>query len=122
MSAEVVGGTPRIAAADIESSWVQVRWDDGRLSRYHHLWLRDNCPQLRHPATGHRTVDTAQIPQDCRPSVAEVTPGGDLRITWAHDGHVSTYCRAWLASHDYSNGVRNARPMVAGKINPPPWR
>jgi gamma-butyrobetaine dioxygenase len=113
VSAEVVGGTaPSIAAADIDSRWVQVRWEDGRVSRYHHLWLRDNCPQLRHPATGHRTVDTAQIPEDCRPSAAEVTSGGEVRITWGHDGHVSTYPAAWLASHDYSNGVRNARPVA----------
>ena len=113
MSTEVVGEVrPSIAAADTELRWVCVWWEDGTVSRYHHLWLRDNCPQLRHPATGHRTIDTAQIPEDCRPSAAEVAEDGDhLRITWAHDGHVSTYPAAWLAANDYSNGIRNTRPV-----------
>ena len=113
MSTEVVGEVrPSIAAADIELRWVRVWWDDGTDSRFHHLWLRDNCPQLRHPATGHRTIDTAQIPEDCRPSAVEVAAGGDdLRVTWAHDGHVSTYPAAWLAANDYSNGTRNTRPV-----------
>jgi gamma-butyrobetaine dioxygenase len=112
VSVEVVGEVrPSIAAADIELRWVRVWWDDGRVSRYHHLWLRDNCPQLRHPATGHRTIDTAQIPEDCRPSAVEVAAGDDLRVTWAHDGHVSTYPAAWLAANDYSKGTRNTRPV-----------
>jgi gamma-butyrobetaine dioxygenase len=112
VSAEVVGEVaPAIGAADLEPRWVRVRWEDGRVSRYHHLWLRDNCPQLRHPATGHRTVDTAQIPADCRPTAVEVVGGDDLRVTWASDGHVSTYPASWLAANDYSNGVRNARPV-----------
>jgi len=111
MSADVVGDLrPTIAAADIEGRWVRVYWDDGTISRYHHVWLRDNCPQLRHPATGHRTVDTAQIPQDCRPSAAEVTAADALRVTWSHDGHVSTYESAWLMANDYSNGARNSHP------------
>jgi [2-(trimethylamino)ethyl]phosphonate dioxygenase len=112
VSAEVVGEVrPSIAAADIDLRWVRVWWDDGTVSRYHHLWLRDNCPQLRHPATGHRTIDTAQIPEDCRPSAVEVAAGDDLRVTWAHDGHVSSYPAAWLAANDYSNGARNTRPV-----------
>jgi gamma-butyrobetaine dioxygenase len=100
---------PSIAQAVIESRSVRVSWDDGRVSRYHHLWLRDNCAQLCHPATGHRIVDTATIPADCRPSAVEVVAGDKLRITWADDGHVSTYPGAWLADNDYSNGARLTR-------------
>jgi gamma-butyrobetaine dioxygenase len=109
VSAEVVDDVrPTIADAGIEARWVRVSWDNGRISRYHHVWLRDNCPQLRHPATGHRTVDTPEIPPDCRPSAVEVTVGDSLRVTWTHDAHVSTYGSAWLLANDYSNGVRNS--------------
>lgn len=111
MNAEVAGEVrPRIIDAAVERRWVRVSWDDGRVSRYHHLWLRDNCPQLADPATGHRIVDTATIPADCRPSAVEVVDADTLRITWAGDAHVSTYGRDWLAAHDYSNGARATRP------------
>jgi gamma-butyrobetaine hydroxylase len=100
---------PAITGASVEHRWVQVTWVDGRLSRYHHLWLRDNCPELADAATGHRIVDTASIPADCRPSTAEVVDADTLRVTWA-DSHVSTYGAAWLAAHDYSNGARASPP------------
>jgi gamma-butyrobetaine dioxygenase len=89
-----------------------VSWDDGRVSRYHHLWLRDNCPQLADTATGHRIVDTATIPADCRPSAVEVVDTDALRVTWAGDAHISTYPGGWLLAHDYSNGVRTTRPSL----------
>ncbi len=111
MNAEAAGeGRPRIIGASVEPRWVRVTWDDGQISRYHHLWLRDNCPQLADPATGHRIVDTATIPAECRPAAVEVVDADALRITWAGDGHVSTYAREWLAAHDYSNGARVVRP------------
>jgi len=79
------------------------------VSRYHHLWLRDNCPQLADPVTGHRIVDTATIPADCRPSAVDVVDADALRVTWGGDAHVSTYPGEWLAAHDYSNGARATR-------------
>ena len=102
-----------IVAAVPEARALRVTWDDGTVSRYHYLWLRDNCPQLAHASTGHRIADTASIPEDCRPSTVELADGADLRITWLHDGHVSTFSSAWLSSHDYSNGVRAIRAAPA---------
>jgi gamma-butyrobetaine dioxygenase len=98
-----------ITGASVEHRWVQLSWDDGGVSRFHHLWLRDNCPQLADAATGHRIVDTASIPADCRPAAVEVVDADTLCITWS-DSHVSTYRGEWLAAHDYSNGARASRP------------
>jgi alpha-ketoglutarate-dependent taurine dioxygenase len=89
---------------------LRIKWDDGTVSRYHYLWLRDNCPQLAHVATGHRIADTASIPEDCRPVHVDFAAGTELSITWQHDGHSSTFSSAWLVSHDYSNGVRLSSP------------
>lgn len=83
-------------------------WPDGTQSTFHHLWLRDNCPQLRHATTGHRVAETSAIPDDVHPAQARVD-GDALVLTWAHDGHVSTFPLAWLRAHDYSNGVRRVR-------------
>ena len=84
-----------------------ISWANGDVSRLLHFWLRDNCPQLRHATTEHRAVETSSIPVDVRPSSAVVNPDGAVEITWAHDGHISTFAGAWLRSNDYSNGARH---------------
>ncbi len=86
-----------------------VTWSNGRASRYHYFWLRDNCPQLRHPSTNHRVVETSSLPADVRPATAAITPAGELRIVWQHDGHESCYAPAWLRAFDYSNAVQRDR-------------
>ncbi len=99
-------GAERVAVVGPE---LEVAWADGRTSRYLHLWLRDNCPQLRHATTGHRVAETSDIPDDVHPSDASVTADGDVRVTWAHDAHVSTFDAAWLREHDYGAGRRVER-------------
>ena len=88
---------------------LSVTWSDGRTSRYHYFWLRDNCPQLRHPSTNHRVVETSSLPADVRPASAEITPAGELKIVWQHDGHESRFAPAWLRAYDYSNHAQRVR-------------
>lgn len=83
-----------------------ISWLNGDVSSLLHFWLRDNCPQLRHATTKHRTVETSTIPTDMRPTSAVVNPDGAVEITWSHDGHVSTFTTEWLRANDYSNGAR----------------
>lgn len=87
---------------------VQVVWSDGRTSSFHHVWLRDNCPQKRHPQTNHRVDETSAIPLDIEPVSVQLVDGS-LQVGW-HDGHVSTFDEGWLERHDYSNGVRRSKP------------
>ncbi|MEZ4706996.1 MAG: DUF971 domain-containing protein [Caldilineaceae bacterium] len=75
---------------------LQISWSDGVQSTFHYFWLRDNCPQLRHPSTNHRVVETSEIPADVQPAYAEVASNGCLRIVWRHDGHESLFDPAWL--------------------------
>jgi gamma-butyrobetaine dioxygenase len=107
MSAELV-------SADVGQRALTVRWADGTTSTFHHLWLRDNCPQLRHATTNHRVAETSEIPGDVHPSAAVVDAGGNLAVTWAHDGHISTFTPSWLRAYDYSNGARSvaAEPVL----------
>ena len=83
-----------------------ISWANGDVSRLLHFWLRDNCPQLRHATTEHRTVETSSIPVDVHPGSTIVHDNGDVEITWAHDGHRSTFTARWLRTNDYSNGAR----------------
>ena len=102
---EIVG----VTQLDYDDRVLTIGWRDGRISTFHHLWLRDNCPQLRHATTGHRVVETSTIPDDIRPSAVTFASAGTIEITWSPDGHVSTFDAGWLRDHDYSNGARRAR-------------
>ncbi len=97
----------QICALTVRQFDLGVQWDDGGSSTFHHLWLRDNCPQLRHATTNHRVVETSEIPHDVCPATAVIDAGGALVITWGHDRHVSSFDAAWLRANDYSNGVRH---------------
>ncbi len=104
--------TDQRPTVQLEDGFLTISWDAGDSSRFHYLWLRDNCPQLLHSTTGHRIVETSTIPADVRPALAEITDAGDLRVEW-EDGHVSTFPARWLRDHDYSNGVRaQLTPLV----------
>jgi len=100
-----------IEAIEIHPRHLVAIWADGRTSAFHHVWLRDNCPQMRHSQTGHRVVETSSIPLDIRPTSAAPVIDGGITVTWP-DGHVSSFPAEWLLRHDYSNGASWARDAV----------
>ena len=97
-----------ISTADLHPRFVKIKWSDGHMSSFHHVWLRDNCPQKRHPQTNHRVDETSAIPLDIEPTSATVVDGA-LQVLWSDD-HQSTFGADWLAEHDYSNGIRREKP------------
>jgi hypothetical protein len=64
-----------ITAVESHPRHVQVRWSDGHSSTFHHVWLRDNCPQKRHPQTNHRVDETSAIPLDIAPTMVQLVDG-----------------------------------------------
>ena len=89
-----------------EKTWLSLTWDDGYTSKYHYMWLRDNCPQSQELASKQRIVETADIPVDIHPEHAQINDSGALEITWSNDGHTSRFDADWLQEHCYSNGSR----------------
>jgi gamma-butyrobetaine dioxygenase len=103
-----------IAGLDARASALEVTWDDGHASRFHYLWLRDNCrcATCRHPQTLERTFDLLTVPVDLRAESAALRPDGSIGVVWDNDGHVSVYPPGWLRAHCYSEAARAARrPM-----------
>lgn len=86
---------------------------DGVDRRFHHVWLRDNCPcsACRIESTGERRLFTADIPDAIAPTAASMDPVGDLTVDW-NDGHRSAFSAAWLAAHDYSGPRRDRHVPV----------
>jgi len=71
----------RMLAVRREAAALSVEWSDGRRSRFHVLWLRDNCPcrQCRHPQALERTYMFLDHPA---PELAScsIDDDGDLEV------------------------------------------
>lgn len=86
-----------------------LHWDDGRVSRFDALWLRDNCacPSCRHPQAMERLymfIDHAppHITQVAQ-TTAEVL---EVHFSQGAEHHVSRFQIAWLRQHCYSSAAR----------------
>jgi gamma-butyrobetaine dioxygenase len=101
-----------IAHVALDDRHVRVVWTDESVSMFHHVWLRDNSPQRRHPETGHRVEETSAISPDVRPVDVMIDGEGRLQIDWGPDDHISLFEPDWLRRHDYSNNVRLEPPTV----------
>ena len=79
-----------------------LHWDDGRRSRLHALWLRDNCacPQCRHPQALERTF---MFIDHSTPAIASalLEQGGVLQVGFlsGDETHVSRFSTGWLRAH-----------------------
>jgi gamma-butyrobetaine dioxygenase len=72
--------------------------DDG--SRYHAVWLRDNCPcaACALPGSGQKLFSVTDVPAELTvKSVGQDASG--VTVEFAPDGHVSTFDLAWLREH-----------------------
>jgi gamma-butyrobetaine dioxygenase len=68
--------------------------------RFPAVWLRDNCPcaECLDPASGQKLRDITELPAGLAVSAAE-EEGESVVVTYAPDGHRSTFARSWLAAH-----------------------
>src|SRR4051794_41972820 len=78
----------RLTAARMTDNLVQLHWSDGRISRFHAVWLRDNCPCpiCRHPHALERRVLFLHHPEPPRGVGAEIDGGGVTGAVAGVDG------------------------------------
>lgn len=74
-----------------------VTWDDGTMTHFPTIWLRDNCPSGLHPETRERVSDLLALDQS--PVLVSAAPGDKTAELRYADGHVSAMPLAFLASH-----------------------
>ncbi|AIO68715.1 gamma-butyrobetaine dioxygenase [Burkholderia oklahomensis] len=89
---------------------VEVDWADGRVSPFHNLWLRDNCPcpACVYSVTREQVFEIADMPEDLEAATAEIDAQGALAVQW-QDGHVSRFDPGWLRAHAYDDASRAER-------------
>jgi gamma-butyrobetaine dioxygenase len=95
---------------------ILVTWDDDRQSRFHALWLRDNCacPECRHPTALERQWLFVDMPEPVLVSAAMLTSGGAVDIQFAGPKpgaphHTSRFDAGWLRHHSYAAWARRER-------------
>jgi alpha-ketoglutarate-dependent taurine dioxygenase/DUF971 family protein len=114
---------------DRQQRYIEITWKDGHCSRFHHIWLRDNCTcaECGDRSGGHRYLELGSIDPDISLDEVSVEDSGSLCIRWSGDGHVTRYSPAWLRAHCYSSesiAARRQQPVLwdsnlNGKI--PEW-
>jgi gamma-butyrobetaine dioxygenase len=100
---------------------VSIAWADGRISPFHHVWLRDNCPceQCVYTVTREQVFEIVDAAADLKPAAAHIDGDGCLRIDW-QDGHHSRFDPGWLRAHAYDDESRAER--LAAKPKAYLWR
>lgn len=88
---------------------IAVRWSDGSRSRFHTLWLRDNCSTGGDKRGAHRTFLTSDLDPNLRTTNAVIDDHGDIEVEFSDD-HRSTFAPAWLRANCPEPTTRVRRP------------
>lgn len=93
---------------------LSVYWQDGRVSRYHSIWLRENAADdsTVNPATRERTLDLSTLAG--WPTIAEASleASGAITLVFAPEQRALSFHPGWLRAHDYSNLEDPEAPLV----------
>lgn len=107
----VAGARSRAIVARNGEHFVQVRWADGKLSRFHAFGLRDDCrcSVCCDASIGQRLVNTAALARDSRAlSVVPQASGTALAVRWS-DGHAFEFDSSLLRAQCPSEWARAER-------------
>lgn len=96
-----------LAASTIEvtNTGITVGWSDGRKSRFHALWLRDNCASGGDRQSGDRVFSIIDLNPELFVLDAERNDDGDLAVEFS-DGHESVITFEWLQANSYETHDR----------------
>ena len=69
---------------------INIDWKDGKKSKFHFLWLRDNCPYGVHPTARQRTFNFLKVSEKIYPIKYSIKKN-KLQIVWSENKHKSHY-------------------------------
>lgn len=107
--------TKKLHGVDVRHrEFIILRWQDGKMSKYHLLHLRTwcLCPQCGHP-TGQRLINCSEVNKSGLDIEKVFVKGDTLNIVW-NDHHESSFSCAWLLANSYSEWAldNHARRMA----------
>ena len=91
----------------IGASSVDIIWNDKKISNFHFLWLRDNCPSSFHPDTRMRKFNLLDVSENIKPISCSINKDGNLLIKWNENNHQSIFLKNWLRDNCYTIKIKN---------------
>ena len=80
---------------------LSISWGDNFKSKYHFLWLRDNCPSAIHPTANMRVFNILTVSKKIFPKKINLNQN-QLDIDWSEGSHKSKFNLQWLRNHCYT--------------------
>lgn len=104
-----------LADTQVLDDQIRVRWADGRVSPFHHQWLRDNCPcgECVYSVTREQVLEIVDVDEHLSAVSAQIDQGF-LSVQW-RGGHHSQYDPGWLRAHAYDDESRAERRAMKPK-------
>ena len=92
-----------------KSKYIEILWADKHISKFHFLWLRDNCPSAFHQDTRMRKFNILSVSEKIKPLNLYHT-ATTLKINWSEGNHNSVFKLKWLRDFCYTE--KNQHPYV----------
>ena len=83
------------------NQFIEITWLDKHISKFHFLWLRDNCPTAIHPTANMRIFNILSVTKNIFPKKIIINKN-KLKIYWSEKNHKSNFEIKWLRDHCYS--------------------
>ena len=84
-----------------KNQFIEITWLDKHISKFHFLWLRDNCPSAIHPTANMRIFNILSVTKNIFPKEIHINKT-KLIIYWSEKNHKSNFEIKWLRDHCYS--------------------
>ena len=92
---------------------LSIKWNDNFKSKFHFLWLRDNCPTAIHPTANMRVFNILSVSKKIFPKKYTIE-NNKLNINWSEGKHTSIFDLKWLRDHCYTeiNKEKYSSPYI----------
>ena len=80
---------------------LSILWKDNFESKFHFMWLRDNCPTAIHPTANMRVFNILSVSKNIFPKMYKIEKN-KLNIDWSEGDHTSKFNLKWLRDHCYT--------------------
>ncbi|MBD1147716.1 TauD/TfdA family dioxygenase [Pelagibacterales bacterium SAG-MED31] len=83
------------------NKYLEIYWSDNHISKFHFLWLRDNCPSAFHKDTRMRNFNILTVSKQIKPLNFKIT-NKNIHISWSENNHHSIYSLRWIRDNCYT--------------------
>ena len=91
------------------NQFIEITWLDKHISKFHFLWLRDNCPSAIHPTANMRIFNILSVTKNIFPKDININKT-KLIIYWSEKNHKSNFGIKWLRDNCYSSNKKYVSP------------